>query len=54
MSSIASREVGEDRPGRRRHKAELAALEAQMYAKLDALTRINEDLTRRLRAKEKP
>ncbi len=36
----------------RRHKAELAALEAQMQAKLDALTRINEDLTRRLEAKE--
>ena len=32
----------------RRHKAELAALEAQMQAKLDALTQINEALTRRL------
>jgi hypothetical protein len=38
----------------RRHKAELLALEAQMQAKLDALTRLTEDLTRRLRAKEKP
>ncbi|HVS00030.1 MAG TPA: hypothetical protein VMW27_25615 [Thermoanaerobaculia bacterium] len=32
----------------RRHKAELAALEAQMLTKLEALTRANEDLTRRL------
>ncbi len=32
----------------RRHKAELAALEAQMQAKLEALTQINEDLARRL------
>jgi hypothetical protein len=32
----------------RRHKAELAALEAQLQAKLEALTRANEDLTRRL------
>jgi hypothetical protein len=32
----------------RRHKAELLALEAQMQAKLEALTRINEDLARRL------
>ena len=32
----------------RRHKAELTALEAQMQAKLEALTRANEDLTRRL------
>ena len=32
----------------RRHKAELAALETQMQAKLEALTRANEDLTRRL------
>ena len=32
----------------RRHKAELAALEAQMQAKLEALTRANEALTRRL------
>jgi hypothetical protein len=32
----------------RRHKAELLALEAQMQAKLEALTRINEDLTRSL------
>jgi len=38
----------------RRHKAELAALEAQMHAKLDALTQINQDLTRRLEAREKP
>jgi uncharacterized tellurite resistance protein B-like protein len=38
----------------RRHKAALAALEAQMQAKLDALTRVNEYLTRRLCAKEKP
>ncbi len=34
----------------RRHKAELAALEAQMQAKMEALTRANEDLTRRLNA----
>jgi hypothetical protein len=32
----------------RRHKAELAALEAQMQAKFETLIRINEDLTRRL------
>jgi len=32
----------------RRHKAELAALEAQMQAKLEALTQLNRDLTRRL------
>lgn len=32
----------------RRHKAELAALEAQMQAKLEALIRLNEDLSRRL------
>lgn len=32
----------------RRHKAELAALEAQMQSKLEALTRSNDDLTRRL------
>lgn len=32
----------------RRHKAELLALEAQMQANLEALTRINEGLTRRL------
>jgi hypothetical protein len=32
----------------RRHRAELLALEAQMQAKLEALTRINEDLTQRL------
>ena len=32
----------------RRHKAELAALEAQLQGKLEALTRANEDLTRRL------
>ena len=36
----------------RRHKAELLALEAQMQAKLEALVRINEDLSRRLEAKE--
>ena len=38
--------LGEERE--RRHKAELAALEAQMQTKLDALTWVNEDLTRRL------
>ena len=32
----------------RRHKAELAALEAQMQAKLEALTRANEALSRNL------
>jgi hypothetical protein len=32
----------------RRHKAELLAQEAQMQAKLDALTRANDDITRRL------
>ena len=32
----------------RRHKAELAALEAQMQAKLEALTRAHEALTRDL------
>src|SRR5215203_4220965 len=32
----------------RRHKAELAALEAQMQARLEALTRANEALTRDL------
>jgi hypothetical protein len=32
----------------RRHKAELAALEAQMQGKVEALTRSNDDLTRRL------
>ena len=32
----------------RRHKAELAALEAHMQAKLEALTRTNEALTERL------
>ena len=32
----------------RRHKAELAALEAQMQARLEALTRTNEGLARRL------
>jgi hypothetical protein len=32
----------------RRHKAELLALEAQMQAKLEALTRANEALTQRL------
>jgi hypothetical protein len=37
----------------RRHKAELLALEARMQAKLDALTRLNEDLPA-LEAKEKP
>jgi len=35
----------------RRHKAELLALETQMQAKLDALARVNEDLTRRLEAR---
>ena len=38
----------------RRHKAELAALEAQMQAKLEALTRVNDDLTRRLEARDAP
>jgi hypothetical protein len=38
----------------RRHKAELLAQEVQMQAKIEALTRLNEDLARRLRAKEKP
>lgn len=38
----------------RRHKAELAALEAQMQAKLEALARANEGLVRRLEGKEKP
>jgi hypothetical protein len=33
----------------RRHKAELLALEAQMQTKLEALTRMNEDLIRRLK-----
>jgi hypothetical protein len=33
----------------RRHKAELAALEAQMQAKLEALTRANEALVARLK-----
>jgi len=37
----------------RRHKAELLALEAQMQAKLEALARVNQELTRRLEAKEK-
>jgi len=32
----------------RRHKAELQALESQMQARLETLTRINEDLTLRL------
>jgi hypothetical protein len=32
----------------RRHKAELLALEAQMQAKLEALSRVNETLTREL------
>src|SRR4029079_14841643 len=32
----------------RRHKAELAALEARMQAKLGALIQVTEDLTRRL------
>lgn len=37
----------------RRHKAEFVALEAQMQAKLEALTRANEALTRHLnRAKD--
>jgi hypothetical protein len=38
----------------RRHKAELLALEAQMQAKLEALTRLNDDLTRRLATQERP
>jgi hypothetical protein len=38
----------------RRHKAELAALGAQMQAKLDALTRANEALTCRLGKREHP
>jgi flagellar motility protein MotE (MotC chaperone) len=38
--------LGEERE--RRHKAELAALEAQMQAKLEALTQTNKDLARRL------
>ncbi len=38
----------------RRHKAELAALEAQMQAKLEALTRTNEALTRRLEGATTP
>ena len=42
----ALKDLAEERE--RRHKAELAALDAQMQAKLEALTRINEDLTRRL------
>ena len=37
----------------RRHKAELLALEAQMQAKLETLTRANDDLTRRLEHLEK-
>ncbi|HWN44124.1 MAG TPA: hypothetical protein VNW71_18010 [Thermoanaerobaculia bacterium] len=35
----------------RRHKAELLALETQMQAKVEALTRTNEDLSRRLEDK---
>ena|SRR6185436_12668352 len=35
--------VAEERE--RRHKAELAALEAQMQAKLEVLTRVNEDIS---------
>lgn len=42
----ALKELAEERE--RRHKAELAALEAQMQAKLEVLARANEDLTRRL------
>ena len=38
----------------RRHKAELLALEAQMQAKLEALTRANEALSLRLEDKERP
>src|SRR5215203_2813296 len=38
----------------RRHKAELLALEAQMQAKLEALTRVNEELSERLEAIQKP
>jgi hypothetical protein len=34
----------------KRHKAELLALEAQMQVKLETMTRINEDLARRLEA----
>jgi hypothetical protein len=37
----------------RRHKAELLALEAQMHAKLEALTRANEALSRDLRQRER-
>jgi hypothetical protein len=48
----ALKELAEERE--RRHKAELAALEAQMQAKLEALTRANEALTLRLDEKEKP
>ncbi len=36
----------------RHHKAELLALEAQMQAKLEALKRTNEELTRRLEVKD--
>jgi len=32
----------------RRHKAELLALESQMQAKIEALTRLNDNLSRRL------
>jgi hypothetical protein len=38
----------------RRHKAELLALETQMQAKLEALTRVNEALTKRIEELEKP
>jgi hypothetical protein len=38
----------------RRHKAELAALEAQLQSKLEALARTNDDLTRRLASQESP
>jgi thioesterase domain-containing protein len=36
----------------RRHKAELQALEAQMQGKIEALTRIKQDLTDRLNAQK--
>lgn len=38
----------------RRHKAELAALEAQLQSKLETLARTNDDLTRRLASRESP
>jgi thioesterase domain-containing protein len=36
----------------RRHKAELQALEAQLQGKIEALTRINQDLTDRLKSQK--